>query len=92
VANHCERVAGLRCAGPVLQPACVHVLLAFNGLPAARLVGAQRHPRHIVPWKIRACPPDGDHDGRVAKGYLFTLIARDLLIPPTGHVAAPELR
>jgi hypothetical protein len=32
--------------------------------------------------------PDGDHDGQIAKGYLFTLIARVPLSPPTGHVAA----
>jgi phage terminase Nu1 subunit (DNA packaging protein) len=38
----------------------------------------------------RACP-DGDHDDQVTNEYLFTLIARDPLSPPTRYVAALEL-
>jgi hypothetical protein len=77
VAIHCERAIGLRCANPLLQSACLHVLLVFNGPPVARLSGAWRRPCHVVPWKIRV-PPDEDHDGQVISGYLFTLIAHSL--------------
>jgi hypothetical protein len=35
--------------------------------------------------------PDGDHDSQAARRYLFTLIARSLLLLPTGHMAVPEL-
>jgi hypothetical protein len=74
VATHCERAAGLRCAGAVLQSACPHVLLAFNGPLAACLAGARHRPCVVAPWKIHA-RPDRDHDGQIAKGYLFTLMA-----------------
>jgi hypothetical protein len=80
MATHCERAAGLRCAGIVLQSAWPHVLLVFNGSSAAHLAGAHRRPCLIAPWKIHA-PPDGDHDGQVAIKYLFTLMARNPLSP-----------
>jgi hypothetical protein len=85
VANNCERAVAQSC-----NPACLHVLLVFNGSSTARLAGAQHRPYHVVLWKIRA-RPDGDHDGRIAKGYLFILIARGPLSLLMGHVVAPEL-
>jgi hypothetical protein len=71
------RAAGPRCAGAVLQSACPHVLLAFNAPPAACLAGAWRHPCHVAPWKIHT-RLNGDHDGHIARRYLFTLMAQSL--------------
>jgi hypothetical protein len=74
VATYCEWVAGLCCAGVILQSACPHVLLAFNTPPAASLAGAHHRPCHVVPWKICTCPNE-DHDCHIARGYFFTLMA-----------------
>jgi hypothetical protein len=49
VATHCERAAGLRCVGAVLQSVWPHVLLAFNTPPAACFAGARRRSRHVAP-------------------------------------------
>jgi hypothetical protein len=76
LATHYERATSLCCAGAALQSACPHVLLAFNRPPAPRLAGARRRPCLVAPWKILVCL-DGDHEGRVARGYLFTLMARN---------------
>jgi hypothetical protein len=59
VATHCERAAGSRCSGAVLQFVWPHVLLAFNVSPAARIAGARRRPCHVTPLKIRVCPDHG---------------------------------
>jgi hypothetical protein len=82
VANHCERTAGLRCAGPVLQPAC--------RMPCRRAAPPLSR-NALEDTCVRPPPLDRDHDDRVDKEYLFTLIARVPLSPPTGHVVAPEL-
>jgi hypothetical protein len=74
VATHCERAAGLHCAGVVLQSAYPHILLVFNGSPAARLVDTWCRPCLLEPWKILV-DLDGNHDGRVTRGYLFSLMA-----------------
>jgi hypothetical protein len=63
VGSHCECAAGLRCAGPDLQPACPHVL------QTSFLSGS-------VLEDTRACF-NGDHDDRASRRYLFTLIARN---------------
>jgi hypothetical protein len=74
VVTYCVWATALRYANTVLKSVCPHVLLAFNAPSAARLAGAWRHLCHVAPWKINA-RPDGDHDGRIARGYLFVLVA-----------------
>jgi hypothetical protein len=84
VVTYCVWAASLCFAGVILQSACPHVLLVFNVSPAALLADAQCRPCHVALWKIRA-RPDGDHDGHVVRGYLFTLMAHSLLNPHGSH-------
>jgi hypothetical protein len=67
-----------------------HVSSVFNGLAAARLASVRSSPCRIVTWKIYThTRPDGAHDGRVVRGYLFICLQHvEPVLGTHGHSGA----